>query len=505
MAGNLGKPTKPQWAYGAPSYTLEPSVGKKALGWEGQEKPPFQWMNWLFNQNDEWQDYHERLEDMAFSMFFRSDSTLTWTGTQVTFSQNLEFIFKVGGNVWENIIALADSPLDLADGEVLVAIFDDSNATLASSAYGAIASGNYAIVAESSLAENTDEHEVIIFRRRGSNLEIPLINQHLESGDTFTFAGTSIHTHSSNAEGGKIDHGLALNGLGDDDHTQYSLASGTRDYTGIVGYDSHKAFAADTDIIDKKYVDDEIAGITIDLTTDVTGILPIANGGTNSNSFTANRMLYYNGTSIVSTPNIYTNGTNLGIGVSPSYPLHVQTTSEDVAYFARSGASPGDILFNANGAISQFRFQSNGWLLDNASSCGCRALGNVFSISGSHDGYGTSYVHDLISPYQSSLAGGGATTDLASIGIPADSSLSMKVWVRAWQTASAGVQRSDLIIGQAGRTGAAAPALIQATAATVGAIPGGYNAQFVISGNNLIFRVTSGTNAIAIRAWIIKE
>lgn len=56
---------------------------------------------------------------------------------------------------------------------------------------------------------------------------------------------------------GLIDHGK-LTGLGDDDHPQYILADGSRDFTGIVNYDSHPVFTSDTDIVDKKYVDDQI-------------------------------------------------------------------------------------------------------------------------------------------------------------------------------------------------------------------------------------------------------
>ena len=54
---------------------------------------------------------------------------------------------------------------------------------------------------------------------------------------------------------GLIDHG-GLAGLADDDHTQYSLVDGTRAYTGIVSYNSHPTFTLDTQIVDKKYVDD---------------------------------------------------------------------------------------------------------------------------------------------------------------------------------------------------------------------------------------------------------
>ncbi len=62
---------------------------------------------------------------------------------------------------------------------------------------------------------------------------------------------------SGNGGGGNgaTAHGN-LTGLANDDHTQYSLVSGARDFSGIVGYDAHKSFSSDTDIIDKKYVDD---------------------------------------------------------------------------------------------------------------------------------------------------------------------------------------------------------------------------------------------------------
>jgi len=60
---------------------------------------------------------------------------------------------------------------------------------------------------------------------------------------------------------GLIDHGL-LTGLGDDDHPHYILVDGSRDFTGIVNYDSHPTFTNDTDIVDKKYVDDQITTLS---------------------------------------------------------------------------------------------------------------------------------------------------------------------------------------------------------------------------------------------------
>lgn len=42
-------------------------------------------------------------------------------------------------------------------------------------------------------------------------------------------AQNNVHTHQSAGQGGTIDHGAAVTGLADDDHTQYVLANGTRD------------------------------------------------------------------------------------------------------------------------------------------------------------------------------------------------------------------------------------------------------------------------------------
>lgn len=58
---------------------------------------------------------------------------------------------------------------------------------------------------------------------------------------------------------GLLDHG-ALTGLGDDDHTIYTKADGTRDFTGIVKYSSHPTFTQDTQLVDKKFVTDLFTG-----------------------------------------------------------------------------------------------------------------------------------------------------------------------------------------------------------------------------------------------------
>jgi hypothetical protein len=61
------------------------------------------------------------------------------------------------------------------------------------------------------------------------------------------------------------DHG-ALSGLGDDDHTQYTLADGTRAFTGVVGGITPTLPAH---LTTKQYVDDEIATLSGSLDSDL--------------------------------------------------------------------------------------------------------------------------------------------------------------------------------------------------------------------------------------------
>lgn len=75
--------------------------------------------------------------------------------------------------------------------------------------------------------------------------------------------------------GGVTDHG-ALTGLTDDDHTQYTKADGTRAFTGKQSYATHPTFSADTELVDKKYVDDSITagwGYTDEQAQDAVGTI----------------------------------------------------------------------------------------------------------------------------------------------------------------------------------------------------------------------------------------
>lgn len=60
----LSKPSNHlDWTDGAVSKVVEPSSGKKLLGWVALERPPFEYMNWLFFRTDEWLKYLESITD----------------------------------------------------------------------------------------------------------------------------------------------------------------------------------------------------------------------------------------------------------------------------------------------------------------------------------------------------------------------------------------------------------------------------------------------------------
>lgn len=247
----MAKPIKPEWAYGDPSFIIEPSAGKKSTGWQSGEKPPFQYMNWIHFQNNEWIDYLENKAETNSPTFIRSDSTLSWSGSALTFTQPIDISFRVTTGEQINRILAADSPIALADGEVLIINKDKTNSSpvnITAQAYGSLTAGHYSIVAEASLTAVDHENQLIIFRRRGTNLEIVPNNAIYTTGSTITI-GQVV------AAAGVTDHGV-LSGLADDDHSQYSRVDGTRAFTGVVSGVTPTAAAH---LTRKDYVDGLIA------------------------------------------------------------------------------------------------------------------------------------------------------------------------------------------------------------------------------------------------------
>jgi len=69
----LPKPsTHLDWTDGNPSKVTEPTSGKKLLGWIASERPPFQFMNWLFFRADEWFKYFESVTDVSLNTQFNA-------------------------------------------------------------------------------------------------------------------------------------------------------------------------------------------------------------------------------------------------------------------------------------------------------------------------------------------------------------------------------------------------------------------------------------------------
>ena len=133
------------------------------------------------------------------------------------------------------------------------------------------------------------------------------------------------------------------------------------------------------------------------LTTGVTGTLPVANGGTNLTSFTANGVVYASSSSALATGSALTfDGTNLGVGTaSPSGKLQVQATNSGI-YFDVTNAYTPKII--ASGALSDLQIEAvgNGGTLINKIASGTSAFtwnqgsGELMRLDSTGLGIGTS-------------------------------------------------------------------------------------------------------------------
>ncbi len=73
-----------EWTDGAASKVVEPSAAKKLLGWVALERPPFEFMNWLFFTTDEWLKYFEVTTDGLISLQSTYDVVIGVSGTHAT-------------------------------------------------------------------------------------------------------------------------------------------------------------------------------------------------------------------------------------------------------------------------------------------------------------------------------------------------------------------------------------------------------------------------------------
>lgn len=198
----MSKPTKPAWAYGDTDYREEPDAGKQATGWVFEEKPPFQYFNWIHFQSKAWIDYQEAKAESQEPVVMRSAGTLTWSGTQLSFASAIDIAFNRtdGGAAFVNRIGAGSSPISLSDGQVVVIRKIRTGAspvTITNEAvYANLGAGEYCIVAESSLTSTNEEYETVIFRRNGSDLEIPCLGMTIPTGTTFSLSKT-VYTHDT--------------------------------------------------------------------------------------------------------------------------------------------------------------------------------------------------------------------------------------------------------------------------------------------------------------------
>jgi hypothetical protein len=113
------------------------------------------------------------------------------------------------------------------------------------------------------------------------------------------------------------------------------------------------------------------------LTTGVTGTLPVANGGTNLTSFTANGVVYASSTSALATGSALTfDGANLGLGVTPS------ATSSGVKSFELQGVGSGLVSFGSVDTVmtSGAFYSATGWKYAVSSS----AVSYYYQQTGAH-------------------------------------------------------------------------------------------------------------------------
>ena len=137
------------------------------------------------------------------SAYLRSDAEVTWTGTELQFTTDLilEIINTKSGTLTQHKIALADSPLAVADGESLYINIDR---TTASETLTAINSGATPIPAQIQAQKDV----FVLFRRQDAvgvaYLHIPLHKQVLSAGQTVRLGASGAGDAAAGGGGGEL-------------------------------------------------------------------------------------------------------------------------------------------------------------------------------------------------------------------------------------------------------------------------------------------------------------
>lgn len=191
----MAKPTFPRWAdtvENDATKVIAPTSGKQDIGWL-QEMPPFQIFNWLLVKAYRVLKWAEAMIEKQEPMIIRSAANVTWNGSSISFTQPIEIHFRanVAGALRINRIAAGGSPIALNDGDCVVVRKDRTGASPVTlslqGTYANLVAGQYAIVPQASLTLTNYEDEMILFRKNGTDLEIPALGIFYASGAIFNF------------------------------------------------------------------------------------------------------------------------------------------------------------------------------------------------------------------------------------------------------------------------------------------------------------------------------
>jgi hypothetical protein len=229
----LEKQELPRWADATPPdplnpYFVEPDAAQKNTGWLSQQKPPYQYMNWIHIKTYERLRHFDSYLDILSSIILQSDSTLYWSGSVLSFLADINVYFVSNGVAYANTIDVTESSLTLSDGEMVVCILTEDNVNFTKVAYVDLEQGMFCET--STIAENTDEREIVLFRRRGSYLEIPILKKIIQPLNFF-----KMSQETAVPVGAIIDH-YDYNGALPLDTTHYKYCDGsTHNFGGAVG------------------------------------------------------------------------------------------------------------------------------------------------------------------------------------------------------------------------------------------------------------------------------
>jgi|GEM_PF-5724572 len=149
----------------------------------------------------------DQLEDR--SSYLRSDEPITWTGSELQFTQDIviEIVHSANGTVTEHIVQLADSPIQLADLESAWVEIDRSAAT---ENLTVSLSGTLPVPAHSA----QDKDVIILFRRVDAGgagyLHIPFHKQVLEPGQTVRLGASGSGSGAGDGLAGDYKRRLVL-------------------------------------------------------------------------------------------------------------------------------------------------------------------------------------------------------------------------------------------------------------------------------------------------------